>query len=75
MKSFYELNILNQLEEWKRILNSPLPSAIYTINPTKRGIVFAGIGSSYWAARFSEFLWREYVNPYYISLQSYDFAR
>lgn len=75
MTSFYELNILNQLKEWKRILDSPLPSAIYTINPTKRRIIFVGIGSSYWAARFSEFLWRENVNPDCISLQSYDFVR
>jgi len=75
MTSLYELNILNQLEEWKRLLKSPLPSAIYTINPTKRRIVFVGIGSSYWAARFSEFLWREFVNPDCISLQSYDLVR
>jgi fructoselysine-6-P-deglycase FrlB-like protein len=75
MTSLYELNILNQLEEWKRILDSPLPSAIYTINPIKRRMVFVGIGSSYWAARFSEFLWREIVSPDCISLQSYDFVR
>jgi fructoselysine-6-P-deglycase FrlB-like protein len=75
MTSLYEANILNQLEEWKRILDSPLPSAIYTINSSKRRIVFVGIGSSYWAARFSEFLWREFVNPDCISLQSYDFVR
>jgi fructoselysine-6-P-deglycase FrlB-like protein len=74
MTSLYELNMLNQLEEWKRILDSPLPSAIYTINPTKRRTIFVGIGSSYWAARFSEFLWREFVNPDCISLQSYDFV-
>lgn len=66
---------MNQLEEWKRILDSPLPSALYTINPTKRRLVFVGIGSSYWAARFSEFLWREFVNPGCISLESYDFVR
>ena len=48
MTSLYETNVLNQLEEWKRLLKSPLPSAIYTINPTKRRIVFVGIGSSYW---------------------------
>ena len=75
MTSLYELNILNQLNEWKRILDSTLPSALYTINPTKRRIVFVGIGRSYWAARFGEFLWREYVNPDCISLQSYDFVR
>lgn len=72
MTSLYKLNILNQLEEWKRLLKSPLPSAIYTINPTKRRIVFVGIGSSYWDARFSEFLRREFVYPDCISLQSYD---
>ena len=48
MKSLYETNVLNQLEEWKRILDSPLPSTLYTINPTKRRLVFVGIGSSYW---------------------------
>ncbi|MDQ6668348.1 MAG: hypothetical protein M3Y53_09010, partial [Thermoproteota archaeon] len=48
-----------QSEEWKRIVNSSLPSVLYTINPTKRRTVFVGIGSSYWAARFSELLWRE----------------
>jgi glucose-6-phosphate isomerase len=26
----------------------------------RKKIVFAGIGGSYWAARFAEFLWREY---------------
>ncbi|MDQ6863845.1 MAG: hypothetical protein M3044_08475 [Thermoproteota archaeon] len=75
MTSLYETNVLNQLGEWKRILDSPLPSALYTINPTKRRIVFVGIGSSYWAARFSEFLWREFINPDCMSLQSYDFVR
>ncbi|MGB7952630.1 MAG: hypothetical protein WCF23_01510 [Candidatus Nitrosopolaris sp.] len=61
MKSLYETNVLNQLGEWKRILDSTLPSALYNINPTKRRIVFVGIGSSCWAVRFSEFLWREFV--------------
>jgi fructoselysine-6-P-deglycase FrlB-like protein len=75
MTSLYETNVLNQLGEWKIILDSPLPSALYTINPTKRRIVFVGIGSSYWAARFSEFLWREFVSPDCLSLQSYDFVR
>lgn len=41
------------------------------VSHTKRRIVFVGIGSSYWAARFSELLWREYVNPDCTSLQSY----
>ena len=48
---------------------------MYTINPTKRRTIFVGIGSSYWAARFSEFLCREFVNPDCISIQSYDFVR
>jgi len=75
MTSLYETNILNQLEECKRILDSPLPSPLYTINPTKKRIIFVGIGSSYRASRFSEFLWREFVNPDCISLQSYDFVK
>ncbi len=75
MISLYEANILNQIREWKRILDLPLPSALYTIDPTKRRTVFVGIGTSYWGARFSEFLWREYVNPDCISIQSYDFVR
>ena len=76
MISLYETNMLNQLQEWKRILlHSHLPSALYTINSNKRRIVFVGIGSSYWAARISEFLWREHVNPDCISLHSYDFVR
>ena len=49
MTSLYEMNVLNQLDEWKRILELPLPSALYTIDPTKRRTVFVGIGSSYWA--------------------------
>jgi fructoselysine-6-P-deglycase FrlB-like protein len=75
MASHYETNVLNQLVEWKRIIDSPLPSALYTINSTKRKIIFVGIGSSYWAARFSEFLWRDFVSPDCLSLQSYDFVR
>ena len=76
MISLYETNMLNQLQEWKRILlHSHLPSALYTINSNKRRIVFVGIGSSYWAAKISEFLWREHVNPDCISLHSYDFVR
>jgi hypothetical protein len=71
----YETNILNQIGEWKRILDLPLPSALQSIDSTKRRTIFVGIDSSYWAARFSEFLWREFVNPDCISLQSYDFVR
>ncbi len=56
MISYYEANVLNQLQEWKRIIiQSHLPSAIYTINSQKRRLIFVGIGSSYWAARISEF--------------------
>jgi fructoselysine-6-P-deglycase FrlB-like protein len=61
MISLYETNVLNQLEEWKSmLLYSHLPSALYTIDSDKRRVVFVGIGSSYWAAKISEFLWREY---------------
>jgi glucosamine--fructose-6-phosphate aminotransferase (isomerizing) len=75
MVSLYETNVLNQLNAWKRILlHSNLPSALSTINSDKRRVVFVGIGSSYWAARISEFLWREHVNPNCISIQSYDFV-
>ena len=38
-------------------------------------IGFTGTGSSYWAARISEFLWRDYVSWNSLSLQSYDFVR
>lgn len=75
MVSLYETNVLNQLKVWKRILlHSNLPSALSTINSDKRRIVFVGIGSSYWTARISEFLWSEYINPNCISIQSYDFV-
>ena len=47
MTSLYETNVLNQLDEWKRLLKSPLPSAIYTINPTKRRIIFVGTDIAY----------------------------
>ena len=42
--------------------------------PLREEQFYVGIGSSYWAARFSEFLWREFVNPDCISIQSYDFV-
>jgi fructoselysine-6-P-deglycase FrlB-like protein len=44
----------------------------------KKKIIFVGIGSSYWAARFTEFLWREYSTDIIVdiaSVQSYDFVR
>ena len=52
-----------------------MPSALYTINSQKIRLVFVGIGSSYRAARISECLWREHVNPDCISLHSYDFVK
>jgi fructoselysine-6-P-deglycase FrlB-like protein len=62
--SLYEANILNQPAEWKRLLNTPIPRDLTTIRPRK--IVFVGIGSSYWIARFAEFLWREHsTNNHY----------
>ncbi len=76
--SLYETNILNQPSEWKRILNTtPFPSDLSNF-ASKKKIIFVGIGSSYWAARFAEFLWREYLTQSDIdvtSVQSYDFVR
>lgn len=54
MKTLYEINILNQPTEWKRLLITPLPLDLNTLH-SKR-VIFVGIGSSYWAARFAEFL-------------------
>jgi glutamine---fructose-6-phosphate transaminase (isomerizing) len=80
MVSLYETNILNQPTQWKRLLNMPLAPDLKTISPRK--IVFVGIGSSYWVARFAEFLWREYytntttvaiTEP--LSVQSFDFVK
>jgi glutamine---fructose-6-phosphate transaminase (isomerizing) len=76
MASLYEGNILNQPLEWKRLLNSPIPIELKNLQANK--ITFIGIGSSYWVARFAEFLWREYNAEAVItpsSLQSFDFVR
>ncbi|HZD36868.1 MAG TPA: SIS domain-containing protein [Nitrososphaeraceae archaeon] len=72
MTFLYETNILNQPHEWRRILDIPLPSRMYTLD-FKR-IYFIGIGSSFWAAKVAEFLWREYVQMDAIAVQSYDFV-
>lgn len=86
MTSLYETNILNQPLEWKRILDSSLPTELKNLRANK--IIFIEIGSSYWAARIAEFLWKEYntaasmttttiptlkTTPY--SIQSFDFVR
>jgi glucosamine--fructose-6-phosphate aminotransferase (isomerizing) len=76
MASLYETNILNQPLEWKRILGSPIPTELQNLRANK--IIFIGIGSSYWVARFAEFLWRDYnpsasITP--SSLQSFDFVK
>jgi glucosamine--fructose-6-phosphate aminotransferase (isomerizing) len=80
VNSNYERNVLDQPEVWKRLLNAKLPSELESILSSSRRLVFVGIGSSYWAARFSEFLWRDYAfvdggdkDP--ISFQSFDFVR
>ena len=76
MASLYEGNILNQPLEWKRLLNSPIPIELKNLQVNK--IIFIGIGSSYWVARFAEFLWREYNAETAItssSLQSFEFVR
>jgi glutamine---fructose-6-phosphate transaminase (isomerizing) len=72
MTFLYETNILNQPLEWRRILDSPLPSKLPTLD-FKR-IYFIGIGSSFWAAKIAEFLWREYVRMDAFTVQSYDFV-
>jgi fructoselysine-6-P-deglycase FrlB-like protein len=77
--SKYEKNILDQPKVWRRLLNTKLPSELESVLSSSKRLVFVGIGSSYWAARFSEFLWRDYVHadggkdP--ISVQSFDFVR
>jgi fructoselysine-6-P-deglycase FrlB-like protein len=86
--SLYETNILNQPSEWKRLLlqGAPIPPDLNAINPKR--IFFVGIGSSYWAARFAEFLWREHYHHHSngtaiitntttepLSVQSFDFVR
>jgi fructoselysine-6-P-deglycase FrlB-like protein len=80
VNSNYERNVLDQPEVWKRLLNAKLPSELESILSSSRRLIFVGIGSSYWAARFSEFLWRDYAlldgsdkDP--ISFQSFDFVR
>jgi fructoselysine-6-P-deglycase FrlB-like protein len=77
--SNYERNILNQPEAWMKLLDTKLPSKLESVLSSSKKILFVGIGSSYWAARISEFLWRDYANvddgkdP--ISIQSFDFVR
>ena len=73
MTFLYETNILNQPLEWRRILDIPLPSKLSAVD-FKR-IHFIGIGSSFWAAKIAEFLWREYVQMDANALQSYDFVK
>jgi glutamine---fructose-6-phosphate transaminase (isomerizing) len=72
MAFLYEANILNQPVEWRRILDISLPSKLSTLD-FKR-IYFVGIGSSFWAAKIAEFLWREYVQTDAMAVQSYDFV-
>ena len=76
MTSLYETNILNQPSEWKQLLNSPMPRELKNLQVSK--IIFIGIGSSYYIARFAEFLWREYNTKTAItpsSIQSFDFVK
>lgn len=72
MGFLYETNIHHQPAEWKRILDVPLPSGVSALD-FKR-IYFVGIGSSFWAAKMAEFLWREYIQMDAIAIQSYDFV-
>jgi fructoselysine-6-P-deglycase FrlB-like protein len=72
MASLYETNMLNQPLEWRRILDIPLPSGLSTHNFNR--IYFVGTGSSFWAAKIAEFLWRQYVQKNAITTHSYDFV-
>jgi fructoselysine-6-P-deglycase FrlB-like protein len=80
--TLYETNILNQPAEWKRLLDTPLPTELKTISYRK--IVFVGLGSSYCVARIAEFLWRAYILNAHtrdtptieaLSVQSFDFVK
>jgi fructoselysine-6-P-deglycase FrlB-like protein len=77
--SVYERNVLNQPKVWRNLLNTKLPSRLESVLSSPKRIVFVGIGSSYWAAKISEFLWRDYAlvdggkDP--ISVQSFDFVK
>ena len=81
MNSYYERSILDQPNEWERQLSTKLPSGLATtsILSSSGRLVFVRVGTSYWAARFSEILWRDYVNvnggnnP--ISIQNFYFVR
>jgi hypothetical protein len=53
MVSINETSILNQVAEWKRLLNILLPTDLAKLNFTKR-IGFTRTGSSYWAATISD---------------------
>lgn len=72
MSFLYETNILNQPLQWRRILEVPLPSRLAILD-FKR-IYFVGIGSSFWVAKITEFLWREYAQRDAITIHSYDFV-
>jgi fructoselysine-6-P-deglycase FrlB-like protein len=77
--SNYERNILKQSEVWKKLLDTKLPIKLESVLSSSKRLVFVGIGSSYWAARISEYLWRDYASvdgdkdP--ISIQSFDFVK
>jgi fructoselysine-6-P-deglycase FrlB-like protein len=81
--TLYETNIIDQPAEWKRLLDTSIPTELKTISFRK--IVFVGIGSSYCVAQIAEFLWRAYIlnaltrdTPPTIealSVQSFDFVK
>jgi DNA-binding MurR/RpiR family transcriptional regulator len=77
--SNYERNLLDQPKVWKKLLDTKITSKLESILSSSKRLVFVGIGSSYWVARISEFLWRDYAHvdggkdP--ISFQSFDFVK
>ena len=73
MTSRYETNIGLQPTRIKAVLDAPRPAWMDRLK--KRDIHFVGIGSSYFAARLSEWLWRTHVGPRAWAVSSFDFCR
>lgn len=73
MKSRYETNIALQPELIGGILNKSSPSWFKDLR--RRRVFFVGIGSSYFAGRIAEWLWRRHVSPEAYAVGSYDFVR
>lgn len=73
MISRYESNIGLQPARIAAVLNAPRPAWMDRLK--KRDVHFVGIGSSYFAARLAEWLWRAHVGPRAWAVSSFDFVR